>query len=121
MNKAAFMEKKPVWLDEITCLIYILESTLGSCSAIFLLTSKRYKCGKKRKRKGGEGERETLNKLGKETSSAFSQELWQVIFPTIPSGEEMVDERGVPVQEDWSIAPEEDKVRFSLSGVTPRS
>ena len=42
-------------------------------------------------------------------------------FPTVPSGEEIVEERGVPVQEDWSIAPEEDKVRFSLSGVTPHS
>lgn len=33
----------------------------------------------------------------------------------------MVEERGVPVHEDWSIAPDEDKVRFSLSGVTPHS
>ena len=31
----------------------------------------------------------------------------------------MVDERGVPVQDDWSMAPDEDRVRFSLSGVTP--
>lgn len=37
----------------------------------------------------------------------------------IPSGEVMVEERGVPVQDDWSMAPEEEKVRFSLSGVTP--
>lgn len=41
--------------------------------------------------------------------------------PNIPSGEEMVEESGVPVHEDWSIAPEEDKVKFSLSGVTPHS
>lgn len=39
----------------------------------------------------------------------------------VPSGEEMVEESGVPVQDDWSMAPDEDKVRFSLSGVTPQS
>lgn len=34
----------------------------------------------------------------------------------------MVEERGVPVHEDGSIAPpEEDRVIFSLSGVTPQS
>lgn len=38
-----------------------------------------------------------------------------------PSGEEMVEESGVPVHEDWSMAPDEDRVRFSLSGVTPHS
>lgn len=32
-----------------------------------------------------------------------------------------MEERGVPVQDDWSIAPEDDRVRFSLSGVTPHS
>lgn len=37
------------------------------------------------------------------------------------SGEEIVEERGVPVQDDWSIGPDEDKVRFSLSGVPPHS
>lgn len=42
-------------------------------------------------------------------------------LPVVPSGEEMVEDRGVPVHEDWSIAPDEDKVRFSLSGVTPHS
>ena len=31
----------------------------------------------------------------------------------------MVEEKGVPVQEDWSMAPDEDRVRFSLSEVTP--
>lgn len=36
-----------------------------------------------------------------------------------PSGEVIVEESGVPVQEDWSMAPDEDKVKFSLSGVTP--
>lgn len=41
--------------------------------------------------------------------------------PHVPSGEEIVDDRGVPVQDDWSIAPDDDKVRFSLSGVTPHS
>lgn len=30
-----------------------------------------------------------------------------------------MEERGVPVQDDWSTAPDDDKVRFSLSGVTP--
>lgn len=39
----------------------------------------------------------------------------------VPSGEEMVDERGVPVHDDWSMAPDDDRVRFSLSGVTPHS
>ena len=39
----------------------------------------------------------------------------------VPSGEEIVEERGVPVQDDWSIAPDDDKVRFSLSGVMPHS
>lgn len=42
-------------------------------------------------------------------------------LPRVPSGEEIVEERGVPVQDDWSIAPEDDRVRFSLSGVTPHS
>lgn len=37
----------------------------------------------------------------------------------VPSGEVMVEESGVPVQDDWSMAPDEDRVRFSLSGVTP--
>ena len=32
-----------------------------------------------------------------------------------------MEERGVPVQDDWSIAPEDDRVRFSLSGVTSHS
>lgn len=32
----------------------------------------------------------------------------------------MVEESGVPEQDDWSIAPEDDRVRFSLSGVTSR-
>lgn len=32
-----------------------------------------------------------------------------------------MEERGVPVQDDWSIAPEDDRVRFSLSGLTPHS
>lgn len=36
-----------------------------------------------------------------------------------PSGEVIVEESGVPVQDDWSMAPDEDKVKFSLSGVTP--
>jgi len=36
-----------------------------------------------------------------------------------PSGEVMVEESGVPVQDDWSMAPDEERVRFSLSGVTP--
>lgn len=31
----------------------------------------------------------------------------------------MVEESGVPVQDDWSMAPDEERVRFSLSGVTP--
>lgn len=31
----------------------------------------------------------------------------------------MVEDRGVPVQDDRSIAPEDDRVKFSLSGVTP--
>lgn len=39
----------------------------------------------------------------------------------LPSGEEMVEERGVPVHEDWSMAPDDDRVRFSLSGVAPHS
>lgn len=39
----------------------------------------------------------------------------------VPSGEEIVEERGVPVQDDWSMAPDDDRVRFSLSGVTPHS
>jgi hypothetical protein len=43
------------------------------------------------------------------------------LLPHVPSGEEMVEERGVPVQDDWSIAPEDDRVRFSLSGVMPHS
>lgn len=30
-----------------------------------------------------------------------------------------MEERGVPVQEDWSMAPDEERVRFSLSGVAP--
>lgn len=41
--------------------------------------------------------------------------------PRVPSGEEIVEERGVPVQDDWPIAPDDDKVRFSLSGVTSHS
>lgn len=41
--------------------------------------------------------------------------------PQVPSGEEIVEESGVPVQDDWSIAPDDDRVRFSLSGVTPHS
>lgn len=32
-----------------------------------------------------------------------------------------MEESGVPVQDDWSTAPEDDRVRFSLSGVTPHS
>ena len=32
-----------------------------------------------------------------------------------------MEESGVPVQDDWSIAPDDDRVRFSLSGVTPHS
>lgn len=32
-----------------------------------------------------------------------------------------MEERGVPVQDDWPIAPDDDKVRFSLSGVTSHS
>jgi len=39
----------------------------------------------------------------------------------VPSGDEMVEERGVPVHEDWSMAPDDDRVRFSLSGVAPHS
>lgn len=42
------------------------------------------------------------------------------LIPQVPSGEEMVEESGVPVQDDWSIAPDDDRVRFSLSGVTSR-
>lgn len=30
-----------------------------------------------------------------------------------------MEESGVPVQDEWSMAPEEERVRFSLSGVTP--
>lgn len=30
-----------------------------------------------------------------------------------------MEDSGVPVQDDWSMAPDEDRVRFSLSGVTP--
>lgn len=37
------------------------------------------------------------------------------------SGEVMVEDSGVPVQEDWSMAPDEERVRFSLSGVAPHS
>lgn len=44
-----------------------------------------------------------------------------VPIPHIPSGEEMVEESGVPVQDDWSMAPEDESVRFSLSGVMPHS
>lgn len=33
----------------------------------------------------------------------------------------MVEDSGVPVHEDWSMAPDEDSVRFSLSGVMPHS
>lgn len=43
------------------------------------------------------------------------------LLPQVPSGEEIVEERGVPVQDDWSIGPDEDMVRFSLSGVPPHS
>lgn len=43
------------------------------------------------------------------------------LLPRVPSGEEIVEERGVPVQDDWPIAPDDDKVRFSLSGVTSHS
>lgn len=32
-----------------------------------------------------------------------------------------MEESGVPVQDDWSIAPDDDRVRFSLSGVTSHS
>lgn len=32
-----------------------------------------------------------------------------------------MEERGVPVQDDWSMAPDDDMVRFSLSGVIPHS
>lgn len=32
-----------------------------------------------------------------------------------------MEERGVPVQDDWPMAPDDDKVRFSLSGVTSHS
>lgn len=39
----------------------------------------------------------------------------------LPSGDEMVEERGVPVHEDWSMAPDDDRVKFSLSGVAPHS
>lgn len=39
----------------------------------------------------------------------------------VPSGDEMVEDRGVPVHEDWSMAPDDDRVRFSLSGVAPHS
>ena len=37
----------------------------------------------------------------------------------VPSGEVMVEDRGSPVQDDWSMAPDEERVKFSLSGVTP--
>lgn len=37
----------------------------------------------------------------------------------IPSGDVMVEDSGVPVQDDWSMAPDEERVKFSLSGVTP--
>lgn len=57
--------------------------------------------------------------VGMDHFSDPSQESRQNTFPIVPSGEEMVEERGVPVHEDWSIAPDEDKVTFSLSGVTP--
>lgn len=43
---------------------------------------------------------------------------WARLLLAGSSGEEMVEESGVPVQDDWSTAPEEDSVRFSLSGVT---
>lgn len=43
------------------------------------------------------------------------------LLPRVPSGEEMVEDRGVPVQDDWSMPPDDDRVRFSLSGVTPHS
>lgn len=43
---------------------------------------------------------------------------WARLLLAGSSGEEMVEESGVPVQDDWSTAPEEDRVRFSLSGVT---
>lgn len=32
-----------------------------------------------------------------------------------------MDDRGVPVQDDWSTAPDDDMVRFSLSGVPSHS
>lgn len=32
-----------------------------------------------------------------------------------------MEERGVSVQDDWPTAPDDDRVRFSLSGVTPHS
>lgn len=46
---------------------------------------------------------------------------WARLLLAGSSGEEMVEESGVPVQDDWSTAPEDDRVRFSLSGVTPHS
>lgn len=46
---------------------------------------------------------------------------WARLLLAGSSGEEIVEERGVPVQDDWSVGPDEDKVRFSLSGVTPHS
>lgn len=49
------------------------------------------------------------------------QHPWAQLCPAVPSGEEMVEERGVPVHEDWSMAPDDDRVRFSLSGVAPHS
>lgn len=55
------------------------------------------------------------------TSTEDWAEQKSLPLPRVPSGEEMVEESGVPVQDDWSTAPEDDRVRFSLSGVTPHS
>ena len=52
----------------------------------------------------------------REGSSKYRKTNWSV---PVPSGEVMVEESGVPVQDDWSMAPDEERVRFSLSGVTP--
>lgn len=46
---------------------------------------------------------------------------WARLLLAGSSGEEIVEERGVSVQDDWPTAPDDDRVRFSLSGVTPHS
>lgn len=46
---------------------------------------------------------------------------WARLLLAASSGDEMVEDSGVPVHEDWSMAPDEDSVRFSLSGVMPHS